>query len=195
MPSYTVHFATWADNAAIGTKPWNLPGNAEFVDTAVAGATSNLGAGSHYLVGSAPTAFSPGAGEILDSIVATITREGVPIMPPGTTTVVDQHFYLVKAGVFASAIDKADTSTTWPLNAFGNAVYTWSKADLSTLGITLADCANAGFGVAFSCIGNAPGTTGAGVDAIVLTINTVTPVILRKGAQAPPYSRGMQVIA
>lgn len=186
MPSYTINLQTWVDNAAIGTRPWATPGAAEFVDAVTSQGPSNLTPGTHYLFGTNPTVFSVTPSEVLDTITATVTRFRSPVMP-GDAPCFDWHLFMVKAGVITS-IDKADTGTIWP-KVSTDAVYTWSKADLATLGITLSDLLSSTFGVAFAV--NAPtggGLVNAFVDAIIYTVNTIVLPVLSGGMTViPPY--------
>lgn len=77
---------------------------------------------------------------------------------------VDFHVYLVKAGTVLTAVDKK-LATNWVAGANSETVYyTFTDADLATLGVTASDVASGTIGIAIQ--GQASSTTTAYVDQV-----------------------------
>lgn len=183
MPSYSVNFQTWS-SVAPGTKPWTNPSNAEFTDNQYATAGSPILVATQYLQGTNPTSISPGANEILSSITVSVTRHCTVAVSGGMN---DFSMCLVKAGTIMTGVDLASASA-WPVNTDGTATYTWTAANLATLGIGLSDVQNSGFGVALSVIANQTGVGGFVDSMITSTIQTQYTIYTGGMVMLPPYA-------
>jgi hypothetical protein len=166
MPTYNFTLTSWSDNAGVGTKAWSNPGNAQVLDTEVAGVSFvTVGATiSHYLLGVNPNSIpSWGAGEVLSSITVDSVRRC-----DSNANVTDYELCLVHSGIVLTAVNLA-SATIWPVTLTSQG-YTFTSADLATLGITTAQI-DSSFGIALACTSPGASLNGS-VDQISGVFNT-----------------------
>lgn len=170
-----VAFATFSDDASVGTVTWTNPGNAAVSDNIYATATFSSSGGStsttHYLK-------VLNASSALSSLPDNATINGITISierkansSGSSDNVTDSTVRLVVGGTISGA-NKADTVTQWP--SADTVVNYGSSSDLWSLtGLTGADLKSTTFGIVLSVNIHSSFSFSevASVDAITLTVD------------------------
>jgi hypothetical protein len=180
--NYFKYAGTAADDATVGTNPWNntqnVPGASDGL-YATAGSTASTGT-THYLKAT-NFGFNIPTGATISGIKVFISKGSF-----GSGLVVDNHVYLVKAGVI-QAVDRASATPWGP--TIGGFPY-GGQTDLWGGTWTPADINNSGFGVALSASWTFGGlsTVIAGIDYVEIVIYYTTSGGFTTTADAVIYS-------
>lgn len=171
--------ATGADDAAVGTRAWTNPTNAQGAPDAVV--ATNTGQAqdsletSHYLKVT-NFGFAVGGTATIVGILAKVKRKGsFNDDAEFYQSVIDSRVRIVKGGVIQGAQDKANLSTLWP-SVLTEASY-GSASDLWGVAWVPADVNANDFGLAIAVDkerGPSAGSVTASVDSVQITIYYTT---------------------